>query len=1443
MNKNMKQLLSLLLSVSLVLGAVPGTVFAASADAEEPAADAAPAQVLPEAAEADGEAVTYAFNRAFTDAISFDLDLSRLSPAALMGAENVTVDESDPAVAAFAADLDAVQVANEEGEPVPMTEEQKQQILGMFQQYLDHWTANANYLGVQLPFFLNHNDNTDELGVLGQMVAMDPAHNLDDVRAGRMTFDDLSGMIMTFLYGDQMGIEFYGDAILAAKDEALAEVEKSGARTEAQKLLVLNEWLAHHTIFDMGYIMNLTAKEGEEPPMQAEEPVPHEHYEDVYNAAYETYEKQITDTFRAQISAGLDATLRQQFYEGAIRSIIFQQAIRGVAFEQAKARIQQENPELAAEEVENQANAQADKFMQDNAEAIQADANGFAVKTFGEDVAKQLNEQADGFMKEHEKAIKADPAAFVEQTFGPDAAAQLAQQADAFIADAHENGLAMDPEHPDQKVPYEAVVDQQMAEAKPEELGGMTPNEAIPVFADQAAKGIADGVINYWEGSHIGCLGNGRAVCLGYSKAYAYLIQWLHPELYGKQGAGSDLSKPENWKTAEELYYNEDGALDPDAPYMVDLVRITFNAEIVMYGKRQDDFNSSHFWNAVKLDGKWYYIDPCYNDTYTEVMGRNRAETNGSMTHMYFLFSHTSTEKMYNGYYDEIRTMYKDLAVHQDYEDTWFARASSNISYDGDYFYYSYDSTDLFDMLDKQGNGNDEKSSTKKLSDRDVKLVRHAVTNNDPADVADSDYEALIEFNYKPEGAEKSVARVLNPETGKMEENEAMTAAYAKHMAECAEYPLLCLTSSYYDGKVYFNLANCIYTYDLETGHIALVREYNVIHFLRDKTDPFGGMALYTTTADKADMTLYNHPIAGMTIREDGKLHVSIGTRLGFISGKDPHDFADKSSFGYEFEESNFNPKYNNYQRNPSEDQLHQMEMMGMARQYNDNDEFMWAANVEDVTDMAHFAGSEHTYETVSVEATCGRNAYTEERCSVCGAIREGSRVEEEGTARDHHYLHFNEVYYTRVDPADENSDWRTGDCYVCTDCGRAVINPEKPEKGMMQDEEDYQQALKAWQSEHDEYERAATIAGHTYVPADAEVSEDGKTVTFSKLVCSAHCAERKNMIDCLLEDATIELTLKEAVTAELKAEKSGTCDEGITTTYTAEGEAEGHAYTFTKSVTAEPKEHHFVDGVCTDCGAKDPSVEPTESEPTEPTESEPTEPEPTETEPTEPEPTETEPTEPEPTETEPTEPEPTETEPTEPEPTEPEKKECFYDDFDDCTAGWYHEAVDYMVSEGLMAGVGDRKFAPSTGMTRGMMVTVLYSGAGKPMVHSDSTFVDVPTNVWYSAPVAWAQETGIVAGVSADHFAPNANITREQIAAILWRSSGSPEAKADLSGFADNGSISSYAVPALKWAVEQGIMAGDNLGRLNPTKTATRAEVAVMMMRFLDGSYDCVNR
>ena len=179
---------------------------------------------------------------------------------------------------------------------------------------------------------------------------------------------------------------------------------------------------------------------------------------------------------------------------------------------------------------------------------------------------------------------------------------------------------------------------------------------------------------------------------------------------------------------------------------------------------------------------------------------------------------------------------------------------------------------------------------------------------------------------------------------------------------------------------------------------------------------------------------------------------------------------------------------------------------------------------------------------------------------------------------------------------------------------------------------------------------------------------------------------------------------------------------------------------------------------------------------------------------------------------------------------------------FIDCPDAWYQDAVDYVAFKHLMGGVGKNLFDPQGTMSRAMMVTVLYRAVGSPAVSGPSTFVDVPTNEWYTDAVAWAQENNIVGGVGKNRFAPDDCVTREQIATILWRFEDCPEVEADLSSFKDADTISDWAKDAMTWAVAAGIFNGDN-GRLKPTESATRAEFACIIMRYLyealEESYD----
>lgn len=169
----------------------------------------------------------------------------------------------------------------------------------------------------------------------------------------------------------------------------------------------------------------------------------------------------------------------------------------------------------------------------------------------------------------------------------------------------------------------------------------------------------------------------------------------------------------------------------------------------------------------------------------------------------------------------------------------------------------------------------------------------------------------------------------------------------------------------------------------------------------------------------------------------------------------------------------------------------------------------------------------------------------------------------------------------------------------------------------------------------------------------------------------------------------------------------------------------------------------------------------------------------------------------------------------------------------------WFLEAVTYVYEAGIMKGVTDTTFAPKSFTTRGQIVTMLYRQEGSPAVSGAASFADVSADAYYAAPVAWAAANGIVNGYDAATFGPDGNVTREQLAAILYRYAqykhADVSASADLSGFADAGSVSSYAVSAMQWAVGAGIINGRGENQLAPSGTATRAEVATMIMRFVE--------
>ena len=170
----------------------------------------------------------------------------------------------------------------------------------------------------------------------------------------------------------------------------------------------------------------------------------------------------------------------------------------------------------------------------------------------------------------------------------------------------------------------------------------------------------------------------------------------------------------------------------------------------------------------------------------------------------------------------------------------------------------------------------------------------------------------------------------------------------------------------------------------------------------------------------------------------------------------------------------------------------------------------------------------------------------------------------------------------------------------------------------------------------------------------------------------------------------------------------------------------------------------------------------------------------------------------------------------------------------------WYAEAVDWCQRSGLMSGTSTTAFSPNSAMTRGMLVTVLYRAAGSPSLTEPPSYSDVSIHSWYAEGVAWASLHGIVSGYGNDSFGPEDPVSREQIAAILWRYDGSTPAQST-SSFTDRDTVSAYAVPAVDWAWENGILSGLPDGSVSPSSSATRAQVSVMLFRFLsgDGSED----
>ena len=574
------------------------------------------------------------------------------------------------------------------------------------------------------------------------------------------------------------------------------------------------------------------------------------------------------------------------------------------------------------------------------------------------------------------------------------------------------------------------------------------------------------------------------AICLGYTAGYTYLLQNLHPEVYKTtDDAGNTV-----WKTPAQV--GKDDLVDfVQAKFYADTAETSVAGE----GFGGGAFNNVHYMNAVRLpnadnkaDGEWFYTDVCYDDIYVECMAQYRGEVQGSIYHTYFLMSPQSIAKLYEkgksidyidslydgyvyevakdadgniipsenvdskkDYYDPTHPKYNKVETSNEtkndntsYEDSWFSGAVSHIYNDGTNWYYvdggstmasQRSSVEKSDQMDNMKDQFDMKAivhsqrvnveKRNKLKSRAVSAPDYWTSTSSGSMMGDNtktDPHAVTLFDYG---------------TGKFAQNTQapVLADEAKRdFSYTEQYPGLTHSVGLYEGKLYFNLGNAIYTYDLsaaaDANPVAMFKEYNTVNYSSDGR-AFTASSYYVK-AD-GDKTVQNKPIAALEIYEDYDF-TSCYTPVTDESGKTVGMKFDASkltsnptltvnvatnfSFSYP-DAANAEVRYSQEAVNLNPDYQRQVSDAGD----NKNSEFLWCANIRDsakmtdlLTDLEKGASSE-----VSVAASCTSPAFTQTRTNTYGLVKGDKTVAEGDKALGHSYK-FN---------ADEG-------VYICETCG-----------------------------------------------------------------------------------------------------------------------------------------------------------------------------------------------------------------------------------------------------------------------------------------------------------------------------------------------------------------------------------------------------------------------
>lgn len=759
-----------------------------------------------------------------------------------------------------------------------------------------------------------------------------------------------------------------------------------------------------------------------------------------------------------------------------------------------------------------------------------------------------------------------------------------------------------------------------------------TSKQAVEAKVQKAA---ADPFAELYKSTAFGTLTNRKSVCMSYTAAYNYLVQCAFPEVYknsdgtwktkdevngklelktdadgnaildsegNKQYITKVLKKDEDGNPVKDDQGNEIYEEGGTPDYMVDFVRIQWNSEVEMLGETSN-FNNPHFFSAAKVDGKWYYVDSCYNDIYVECMQRNRVETDGNMTHSYFLVSDTTLRDQFKGNFDYIDTLYENVATDTTYEDSWVNKAQGPVSYDDTYYYI------------KNTSSYSQSDGYKKGEEQIVRVPRKSgLTSSDGEEV------------------------LLNLSTGDTKSDNKEAAELVKkefavdNDVNSKKYAGITHSVGYYNSALYFNVNNKIFKYDLESDKITEVKEYNTVSAQQDEDNEFTGMSFTVTTdKDKTVHTVKNHPIAALAIKDDGKMYVSIATNYCYASD-------------YKYEETNYNSEYMNYKMG------NQTIKRGGD---NDNQEFMWSANFVDTLDMSKVSSTDesaHHFDKVTVDSTCDANGFTEERCTDadCGIVKADTKEDTDQKATGHHYIKANDLYYTKDDAGNRKS----GTYYLCTNCldaqsslpdgetaehtygnAKATWNDDNTKADVTvsctvcQDKEldallddqnkDTQELIKTAETKDIKvkkpddfdcekggnvtYVATATIDGKEYEVEKTVTVEAGQH-TYGKPSYSWSKDDKGNMIcvakftceKCKKEEPPVPV--KENATTDngtITVEKvEPTCTEDGTYTYKAVVKFQGESYTETKVETVKKTGHKYDNnGVCTVCGHKRPTI------------------------------------------------------------------------------------------------------------------------------------------------------------------------------------------------------------------------------------------------------------